>query len=145
MAYNCASSQKTRSAIGALKAEWKRDGGEWDLEDAPGWEAHRDELRAFREETEAAWKAEAKREREAALDKLIAPALAYLPEKDELGGLTRAEASRPEHAAHRLLRAVAAMLLPVVERLDRLDEQVAEVAEITANELDDVRESIGAA
>lgn len=151
MAYNCANSQRTRSAIGELKAEWKRDGGEWDLEDAPGWEAHRDELLAFRKETEAAWEAEAKREHEADIQKLMAPALALLPEHAD-DGLSRAVAETVGSTSNIILRMVAEMLLPVVKRLAAVDARLSEFDEETNQtlaehqaELDELRGQIGAA
>ncbi len=57
---------KTRQEIERLKSGWMRD-PLWDLEETEGFEAHQDELRAFRLATKARWKA-AEQEREAALD-----------------------------------------------------------------------------
>ena len=60
------------------------------------------------------------KEHDEAIAGLIQPALDFLPEYDELGGLTRDDASRLGHSANQLLRAVAEMLLPLVQRLDSL-------------------------
>lgn len=106
-----------QAEIAALKSSWYADGG-WDLEDSEGFEAHRDELLAYRKQAERRAK-----EHEEAIVGLMRPALDFLPEKDERGGLTRGDASRDGHAANRLLRAVAEMLLPIVQRLDHLDER----------------------
>ena len=108
--------------IDQLKASWYGDRA-WDIEDTEGFEEHREELRAYRLAIEAGEAKRAAKVHEAAILKLMQPGLQSLPESDPHGGLTRGEAERPEHAANRLLRAVAAMLLPVVERLHRLDEQ----------------------
>jgi hypothetical protein len=52
----------TREDVERLKAEWLRD--DWDgLEDTAGFEAFRDELKAFREENESAWAAASERGR----------------------------------------------------------------------------------
>ncbi len=56
---------KTRREIETLKAGWLRDPC-WDIETTETFEAHRDELLAFRQATEAGWKAE-REAREAAL------------------------------------------------------------------------------
>lgn len=45
-------SKKSRAEIEALKADWLND-GVWDIEDSEGFEAHREELLAFRKEIEA--------------------------------------------------------------------------------------------
>jgi hypothetical protein len=47
----------TRKQIEELKAQWVADDC-WDIEDTEGFEAHRDELLAFRKEMEAKWEAE---------------------------------------------------------------------------------------
>jgi len=57
---------KTRDDIESLKAGWLRDPC-WAIEETEGFEAHADELQAFRLETEARWKA-AHDAREAAID-----------------------------------------------------------------------------
>lgn len=57
---------KTRKDIEVLKANWLRDPC-WDVEGTEGFEAHHDELLAFRHGTEARWQA-AKAAREAAID-----------------------------------------------------------------------------
>lgn len=112
--------RRTQTELDELVGSW-RDDPCFDLEDAPGFEAHREELQRIRLKVETEQASRAAREHEAAITGLMRVALASLPESDERGGLIRSEAERPEHAANRLLRAVAAMLLPVVERLDRID------------------------
>lgn len=115
-------SRDMQHKIDQLKASWHGDRS-WDIEDTEGFEEHRDELRAYRLDVEAREAKRAAKEHEAAILKLMQPGLNSLPESDPHGGLTRGEAERPEHAANRLLRAVAAMILPVVEHLHRLDGQ----------------------
>ena len=69
---------KTREQIEELKENWYNDQG-WDFEDTPGFEAHKDELRIFRLETELAAANEERRQREAGLQafaKVIAPHVA---------------------------------------------------------------------
>ena len=83
--------------------------------------------------------------REQAIASLVQLALDTLPVSDAKGGLTRGEAERPDHAAHRLLRAMAAMVLPVVDRLVQLDAANQEAHDEMRSELDDLRESVGAA
>ena len=100
---------KTREEIESLKASWSEDPC-WDIEDTEGFEEHRAELLAYREKRGAEWAAETKAEHEAAIEKLIAPGRALLRSaKAGDGGA--------------MLRAVAEMLLPIVQRLDRLDER----------------------
>lgn len=48
---------KTQKEIEALKANWRHD-PIWDIEDTEGFEAHYEELKAYRLEKEAAWKYE---------------------------------------------------------------------------------------
>jgi len=48
---------KTRKEIDELKANWKHDPC-WDIEDTEGFELHRDELIAYRQECEARWKSQ---------------------------------------------------------------------------------------
>lgn len=62
------------------------------------------------------------RDLEAEIASIMAPGLASLPAVDPCGGLTRDEAASPGHAANRLLRAVAAMLVPIVQRVTQLEE-----------------------
>jgi hypothetical protein len=45
---------KTREEIEALKQDWHADPC-WDIEETEGFEAHREELEAYRLECEAAW------------------------------------------------------------------------------------------
>lgn len=47
----------TQQAIDKLKADWSGDPC-WDLEDTDGFEEHREELLAFRQEQEALWDAQ---------------------------------------------------------------------------------------
>lgn len=56
----------TADEIERLKRDWKDDPC-WDLENTEGYEAYREELRAFRLATEAAWERQ-RQEREKALD-----------------------------------------------------------------------------
>lgn len=134
---------KTREEVEALKSNWYSDSC-WDLEDTEGFEAHRDELLTYRKQVEGARAERRAKEHEAAIVGLIQPALDFLPEKDERGGLTRSDAARPGHAANRLLRAVAEMLLPIVERLERINEANDRAHEEFNHDLDNLREAVGA-
>lgn len=58
---------KTREEIEALKRDWKND-PDWDIEDTAGFEAYRDELKAFSDKCEAEWE-KADEERQAREDK----------------------------------------------------------------------------
>ena len=100
---------KTREEIESLKASWSEDPC-WDIEDTEGFEEHRAELLAYREKRGAEWAAETKAEHEAAIEKLIAPGRALLRSAQAGDGGA-------------MLRAVAEMLLPIVQRLDRLDDR----------------------
>lgn len=62
------------------------------------------------------------RDLEAEIASIMAPGLASLPAVDPCGGLTRDEAASPGHAANRLLRAVAAMLVPIVQRVAQIED-----------------------
>lgn len=66
-------------------------------------------------------------EHDAAIAAIMAPGIASLPTSDAHGGLIRREAERTDHAAHRLLLAVAEMLLPIVQRLDKLERDLADL------------------
>ena len=48
---------KTRAELDNLKAQWEAD-PHWDLEDTPGFEAHRDELYMYRVSCELLWATE---------------------------------------------------------------------------------------
>jgi len=54
--------EKTQGEINNLKAQWRHDPC-WDIEDTEGFEAHYDELIAYRIETEKTWREERDRER----------------------------------------------------------------------------------
>lgn len=49
--------KQTAEAMSRLKLEWRADPC-WDLEETEGFEAHRNELMAYRLECEATWNAE---------------------------------------------------------------------------------------
>lgn len=115
------SAPKTRAEIDALILDWRSDPC-WDLEDAPGFEAHKDELRAVREKFEAERAARRAREHEAEIQALMKPALALLPLHAD-DGLSRTVAETAGSTSNILLRMVAEMLLPIAKRLDRLDER----------------------
>lgn len=48
---------KTREDVEDLKHKWKQDPC-WDIEETEGFEEYRDELKAFRLNTEAKWKSD---------------------------------------------------------------------------------------
>ncbi len=109
---------RTRAEIDNLIFSWRADQS-WDLEDAVGFERHREELKAWRLRHLAQREAEAKRAHETAVEKLMAPAVKYLQALDndilagKRGGLTTAE----------VIRALGDVLLPIVERMEYLDNR----------------------
>lgn len=119
MSYNCKASPQTRHQMDALKAEWRRDRGEWNLEDAPGWESHRAELTAYRLEIEAQWEAERKQEHAAAIEKLMAPAVARLHGlyNEVIAG------ERKDVTYDDVVHAIGEVVLPIVERMNYLSKQ----------------------
>lgn len=127
-----------RKEVDNLILDWRSDPS-WNLEDAPGFEEHRDELKAVREKIEADQARRRAAERDEAINALMRPALASLPESDPLGGLTRSAAASSGHASHRLLRAVAEMLLPIAERFAALDERIDKAHLDQQDQLDDLR------
>lgn len=108
---------KTRTELEDLIRRWSDDPS-WEIELSDGFEDHKDELLAFRLKCEAEWRAQAGRERVAAISSLMKPALVMLA----------AESARaicqPGTDGHRLLLAFAEMLLPLKQQLDRLDARV---------------------
>ena len=62
---------KSREEIENLKHGWRKD-PIWDIEDTPGFEAHRDELVQFRHEQEQRWK-ELREKRQQELSSLVCP------------------------------------------------------------------------
>lgn len=109
---------RTRAEIDNLVLSWRAD-QTWDLEDAVGFERHREELKAWRLRHLAQREAEAKRTHETAVEKLMAPAVKYLQALDDdilagkRGALTTAE----------VIRALGDVLLPIVERMEYLDNR----------------------
>jgi len=67
---------KTRGEIEALKANWFND-AYWDIETTEGFEDHKDELLAYRQEMEAIWESELK-------SKKLCPILAMSPAGSKL-------------------------------------------------------------
>ena len=112
---------KTKQEIDQLKADWHSDGG-WDIEDAEGFKEHREELIAYRKQVEAQRAARRAKEHEEAIRKIMRPALDCLPVESS-DTLSRTVAEMPGTNANIIFRAVAEMLLPIVQRLDRLDER----------------------
>lgn len=97
---------KTKAEIDELKRSWLSD-PIWDIEDTEGFEAQRGELAAFRMAREAEWATRRQRDHELALEELIK--LVDMPAAIAEGRLTYSQ-----------VRAMAQMLLPVVQRLDRI-------------------------
>jgi len=61
--------QRTRQEIQALICEWESDPC-WDIEETEGFEAHHDELKAYRLKCEAEWKARTQRRLEEKAEEL---------------------------------------------------------------------------
>ena len=61
--------KRTEAEIEDLKRQWERD-PIWDIEETEGFEAHREELLAWREAKEAEWEDETKRKEAEDLEKL---------------------------------------------------------------------------
>lgn len=132
---------KTQQEINTLKADWARDRA-WDIEDTPGFEDHAEQLRAYRLGVEAAGAHEAAALERAALDALIKPGIKALEGTD----LTAAKQAGSSLSV--MLGAVAAMLLPVVERLRDAEAKNAEQAdaiEILRDEVHELRRQNGRA
>ena len=132
---------KTQQEIATLQADWKRDRS-WDIEQTPGFEDHEEELRAYRLGVEAADAHEAAALERAVLDALIKPGIKALEGTD----LTAAKQAGSSVSV--LLGAVAAMLLPVVERLRDVEAKNAEQAdaiEILRDEVHELRRQNGRA
>lgn len=109
---------RTRAEIDNLIFSWRADQS-WDLEDAVGFERHREELKAWRLRHLAQREAEAKRTHETAVEKLMAPAVKYLQAIDDdiLAG------KRGARTTAEVIRALGDVLLPIVERMEYLDDQ----------------------
>lgn len=132
---------KTQLQIDTLKIEWKRDRS-WDIEQTPGFEDHAEELQAYRYKVEADDARVADEQRQAALDALTKPGLKALEGTD----LTAEKQAGSSLSV--LLGAVAAMLLPVVERLRDAEAKNAEQAdaiEILRDEVHELRRQNGRA
>lgn len=64
--------QRTAHDLDTLKAQWRYDPC-WDIEDTEGFEAHYDELKAYRFQCQQEWHAEHQRELEAKAEDLGVP------------------------------------------------------------------------
>ena len=107
---------KTPAEIATLKSSWYADGG-WDLEDSEGFEAHRDELLAYRKQVEGARAERRAKEHEEAIERLIRPAL------DLPADAIKWPQDISRETIHTCLRLAAEMLLPIVQRMEYLDDQ----------------------
>jgi hypothetical protein len=79
---------KNREEIEALKQDWHADPC-WDIEETEGFEAHREELEAYRLECEAAWQQAYEAESAALAVEIGHPAIWTLP------GSIRSTSARP--------------------------------------------------
>lgn len=64
--------KRSQSEVFELKQQWKADPS-WDIEDTEGFEAHHDELLAFRKECEAEWEQQDKTRLEKRAESLGCP------------------------------------------------------------------------
>lgn len=134
---------KTKQETDDLIADWRSDRS-YDIEDAEGFEDHREELLAVRREVEAKEDARAAKQREADIARLMEPAIAILPRSPVLSAslddATRerlAEAVGPTQEMARaagstvniILRMVAEMLLPLEQALARQAEDIERLQE----------------
>jgi hypothetical protein len=113
---------KTQQEIDALKADWKRDRS-WDIEDTPGFEDHADMLRGYRISVEAADAARAAQYRRDMLDSLKRPAH-EASQKIDMAVFAPAGFGLARSDLGIVLELVAAMLLPLVERMDSMGEKI---------------------
>lgn len=112
---------RTRAEIDNLVLTWRAD-QTWDLEDAAGFEAHREELLAYRKQVEGAHDERRAREHEIKIQALMKPALDILP-VCSTDTLSRTAAQTAGSSANIILRMFAEMLLPIVERMEYLDNR----------------------
>lgn len=121
---------KTQAEIDALKVSWRED-QTWDIEETEGFEAHRAELAAFRQDIEAARDAFLERQRGAAIERLIKPVAALALKLDVPCTLEDA------------MRLAAEMLLPLQRQLERQAEDIEAMQRRHEDELDALRRRIG--
>lgn len=149
---------KTRQEIEKLKAEWREDQG-WDLADTEDFEEHAAELGAYQAQVEAEQRAEAAREHEAGIARLLAPALSILPMAPNLSaslsddarervmaavGPTREMASTAGSTMNLILRMVAEMVLPLQRRLERQAGEISNMQLKHDDELEDLQDKLDA-
>lgn len=112
---------KTKQEIDTLKADWHRDRS-WDIEQTPGFEEHAEELLAHRHKVEADDAAQAAQYRRDLLDSLKKPALAVKLESLRMFAPAGQGIARSDIGI--VLELVAAMLIPLVERMDSMGEKI---------------------
>jgi len=122
---------KTPQEIATLKADWKRDRS-WDIEQTPGFEDHAEELLAHRLKVEADDAQRAAQYRRDLLDSLKKPAASAAAQLVNMPVFAPAGQGLARSDLGIVLELVAAMLVPLVERMDSMGEKI-EALE-TANE-----------
>lgn len=126
---------KTRQEIEKLKAEWREDQG-WDIADTEDFEDHAAELGAYQAQVEAEQRAEAAREHEAAVQKLIATAITILPERACDNEIGQPIARTDWSTVNVLLRLMAEMVIPLQRQLERQREDIKAMQTRHDDELD---------
>lgn len=133
---------KTRQEIEKLKADWRQDQG-WDLADSEGFEDHAAELGAYQAQVEAEQRAEAAREHEAAVQKLITAAIAILPERAGDNEIGQPMAKTDWSTVNVLLRLMAEMVIPLQAKVERHEKTIAEHVETIKDLEHDLDRHIG--
>ncbi|MEK9901449.1 MAG: hypothetical protein VW516_11955 [Rhodospirillaceae bacterium] len=117
---------KTRDEIENLKAEWREDQG-WDLAESKGFEEHAVELGAYQAQVELEQREQAAREHEAAVQKLIRPAIDALPRRAGDNEIGQDVAEAVGSTVNTILRLVAEIVLPLQRQLERQRHDIIKV------------------
>lgn len=108
---------KTEEEVRELKANWQAD-PIWDIEDTEGFEDHKDELLAFRQKCEDAWKKAAKYRNERSTKYQVDAAV------DAVNYGDSEDAAHYEQAMLNYQGAIAHGILALVAELRRLNDNL---------------------
>ena len=133
---------KTRQEIEKLKAEWREDQG-WDLAETEDFEEHAAELGLYQAQVEAEQRAEAARQHEEAVQKLITTAIAILPERACDNEIGQPIARTDWSTVNVLLRLMAEMVIPLQVKVERHERTIAEHVETIKDLQHDLDRHIG--
>ncbi len=132
---------KTRDEIEQLKADWRADQG-WDLAETEGFEDHAVELAAYQAQVELTQRELATREHEAAVGKLIKPAIDALPRRAGDNEIGQEVAETVGSTVNTLLRLVAEIVLPLQRQLERQRHDIEAMQQRHEDEIDEIRARI---